>query len=286
MNIQQWFQTQIDTLTDNASLRQSFKKISLKPDWQIFKVKGKKAYFIEKADTGFDEKNNDVFVNKVKLFVKTNPRLFSIIERLVGSSFLGKSTSAAIKDVPKCSVVLNLGSGTTVVREDVINIDFFPFDNVSFIADISSLPFTDNSVDAVICEEVLEHVPDPKVVISEMYRVIKPDALVYIVVPFVFSFHSAPSDYYRWSKMGLRELMKNFQEIDCGVRSGGGAALSWVLAEFMATILSFGLKKIHQFLFMIFLVLFAPLCYLDYIFYKFPMSENIAATFYYIGRKK
>lgn len=232
------------------------------------------------------EKNDNALVNRTKLFLKAHPWMFSIVDKLIGSSFLGKSAFEAIKNIPKGKVILNLGSGTTVVRKDVTNVDIYPFDNVDIVADITSLPFADNSVDAVICEEVLEHVSNPQTVVSEMYRVMKPNALVYVVVPFVFSFHSSPSDYYRWSKIGLRKLMENFEEIDCGVRSGGGAALSWVLAEFMATIFSFGSKKVHQVLFMIFLVLFAPLCYTDYIFSKFPLSENIAATFYFIGRKK
>lgn len=283
--MQELFDSHIGDLAENLQKRSAFKKLSFKKDWQVFYVKDKKAFFLDQANTGFDEKNNDAFVNKIKLFIKRSPWLFFIIEKMIGSSFLGRSSATAIKGIPKGDVILNLGSGVSVVREDVINIDFFPFDNVDFVADISNLPFADNSVDAVICEEVLEHVANPINVISEIYRVMKPGALVYIVVPFVFSFHSAPSDYYRWSKMGLKELMKDFPEVHCGTRSGGGAALSWVLAEFMATILSFGLKKGHQLLFMIFLVLFAPLCYLDYLFYKFPLSENIAACFYYIGRK-
>ncbi|KKR29756.1 MAG: Methyltransferase type 11 [Candidatus Woesebacteria bacterium GW2011_GWA1_39_8] len=284
--MQETFNSQINNLTEIPQKRDAFKKLSFKKNWPFFDVRGGKAYFVRQANLGFDEKNNDVFVNKIKLLIKANPWLFFIIERLVGSSFLGKSASDAIKNIPEGDVILNLGSGVSVVREDVINVDFHPFENVNFVADIMNLPFADNTTDAVICEEVLEHVKDPKAVVSEMYRVMKPGALVYVVVPFVFSFHSSPSDYYRWSKMGLKELMNDFDEIDCGMRSGGGAALSWVLAEFMATILSFGLKKAHQILFMAFLVLFAPLCYLDYIFHKFPLSENIAATFYYIGRKK
>jgi SAM-dependent methyltransferase len=232
------------------------------------------------------EKSDNALVNRTKLFLKAHPWMFSVVDRLIGSSFLGKSAFETIKNIPDGKVILNLGSGTTVIRKDVTNVDLYPFENVNIVADIADLPFTDNSVDAVICEEVLEHVPNPAAVVSEMLRVLKPGGLVYVVVPFVFSFHSSPSDYYRWSKTGLRKLMDHFKEDECDVRSGGGAALNWILAEFTATVLSFGLEKVHQILFMVFLIFFAPLCYTDYIFHKFPLSENIAATFYFIGRKK
>lgn len=201
-------------------------------------------------------------------------------------SWSGQSAKKVIKDMPKGSVILNLGSGVTRVREDVTNIDFYPFENVDIVADISKLPFEDGTADAVISECVLEHVSDPVKVVSEMHRVMKSGAVVYVIVPFVFSFHSSPHDYYRWSKMGLRELFKDFEEVDCGTHFGAGHAVSWILAEYLGTLLSFGSKNLHQVLFMLFLVFLTPLCYFDFILNKFKTSENIASHIYYIGRRR
>ena len=285
MDIQSLFNQQINNLTENPSKKEVFRKLTFKKDWQIFDVKDKKIYFIKQANTGFVQESNDALTNKVKILIKKIPFLFQIIYHIVGASFLGTSSKKAIKNIPRGSVILNLGSGVTSLRDDVINIDFFPFKNVDMVADISSLPFTDNTADAVICEYVLEHVPDPTAIVAEIYRITKPGALVYISVPFTASFHSAPRDYYRWSKMGLQEELKSFKEIECKIRSGPGAAIDYALAEFFAILLSFGLKKLHQILFVIFLILFAPLCWLDYLIGYFPTSENIAYGFYYIGRK-
>lgn len=280
------FQGEIDTLTNVEAKKEAFRKLSFKKDWPNFHIENEKVYFVQYAGAGFDEDSNDAFVNKVKLFLKKSPRLFYIIYHFIGSSFVGTSAKQAIKNLSKGSIIVNLGSGVTSVRDDVINIDFYPFEKVDFVADIANLPFVDSSVDAVICEQVLEHVPNPKTVAKEIHRILKPGGVVYIVVPFVFSFHSSPYDYYRWSKTGLEEEFKEFTKVESGIRSGAGAAVDWVLSEYLATLFSFGSRKIHQILFMIFLIVFTPLCYLDYLTYKLPTSENIASHVYFIGRKK
>ncbi|MCK0189745.1 class I SAM-dependent methyltransferase [Arenibacter sp. F20364] len=41
-------------------------------------------------------------------------------------------------------------------------------------ADICNLPFTDNSFDVILCNHVLEHIPDDTKAMEELYRVLKP----------------------------------------------------------------------------------------------------------------
>lgn len=41
-------------------------------------------------------------------------------------------------------------------------------------ADICNLPFEDNSFDVILCNHVLEHIPDDTKAISELFRVMKP----------------------------------------------------------------------------------------------------------------
>jgi SAM-dependent methyltransferase len=47
----------------------------------------------------------------------------------------------------------------------------------------AQLPFADASIDKIICSEVLEHIEDYSTVLSEIYRVLKPNGLVAISVP-------------------------------------------------------------------------------------------------------
>lgn len=50
-------------------------------------------------------------------------------------------------------------------------------------ADAARLPFADASFDAVICSEVLEHVPDPDAALAEIVRVTRPGGQVALSVP-------------------------------------------------------------------------------------------------------
>ena len=270
----------------NFTLNIRQKTLFFKNARKDFFIENEKAYFIKNADQGFREGNNDSLINRLKLLLKKFPVIFNFLYFILGSSAVGKSPEAAIKGIKPDKIILNLGSGIKKIREDVINVDFYPFDKVDIVADISDLPLADNSVDAVINEYVLEHLDNPAEVVKEMRRVLNPGAIIYVSAPFVANFHSSPDDYYRWSKAGLRALLKDFEEIDCGVRSGPTSALVYVLSEWLSVILSLGIVKIQQFLSVFFMVIFSPLNLLDYLIYKLPASENIAYGFYFIGKKK
>ena len=58
---------------------------------------------------------------------------------------------------------------------------------LGLIANGIYLPFGDNSMDAVVCTEVLEHVPTPQKLISETKRVLKPGGYFFISTPSAFA---------------------------------------------------------------------------------------------------
>ena len=49
--------------------------------------------------------------------------------------------------------------------------------------DVTSIPFDDNSFDAVYCSHVLEHVPDDAKALKEFHRILKPSGWALPVVP-------------------------------------------------------------------------------------------------------
>ena len=50
-------------------------------------------------------------------------------------------------------------------------------------ADICNLPFNDNSYDVILCNHVLEHIPDDTEAMQELYRVLKPNGMAILQIP-------------------------------------------------------------------------------------------------------
>lgn len=50
--------------------------------------------------------------------------------------------------------------------------------------DIQAIDELDNSFDTILCYHVLEHIPDDRKAMSELYRVLKPGGICYIQTPF------------------------------------------------------------------------------------------------------
>ncbi len=67
------------------------------------------------------------------------------------------------------------------------NIDYVTADLESPLADvkmdIQDMPFDDNEFDVVLCNHVLEHIPDDKKAMQEILRVMKPGAWAILQVP-------------------------------------------------------------------------------------------------------
>ncbi len=54
-------------------------------------------------------------------------------------------------------------------------------------ADITKMPFADETFDCVICSEVLEHIPEHEAALNELVRVLKPRGTLAVSVPRYFS---------------------------------------------------------------------------------------------------
>ena len=63
---------------------------------------------------------------------------------------------------------------------------------IDIISDITAIPEPDGSFDAVVCAEVLEHLPDPLGALREFSRLLRPDGMLILTAPFCSLTHFAP----------------------------------------------------------------------------------------------
>jgi SAM-dependent methyltransferase len=103
--------------------------------------------------------------------------------------------------------------------------------------DLESLPFKAEAVDRILCMVVLEHTRDPRRVLTEFARVLRPGGSLHLVVPFLWEEHQAPHDYWRFTRYGLRRLVADLPlRIDL-LRPMGG--FFWVCARRCINLLTF-----------------------------------------------
>lgn len=110
--------------------------------------------------------------------------------------------------------VLNAGCGSRDISDllksygasEVVNYDIESEIPDAVIGSLEKSPFEDNSFDAIICNAVLEHVPNVHVVMSELARVLKPGGYLMAGVPFLQPMHLNPTDFRRYTSDGLIEI--------------------------------------------------------------------------------
>jgi uncharacterized protein YbaR (Trm112 family)/SAM-dependent methyltransferase len=185
------------------------------------------------------------------------------------------------------SLVLSIGGGPLRYRPQEIKLNIGLFPNVDIVADGEFLPFEAGAVDSVVCKAVLEHVSDPRRIIAEIMRVLKPGGYVWLEMPFIFAYHGYPADYWRASRDGLRSWASGFEEIESGITQGPTSALLQTALFYLLFLLNPGSGRARQKLISgIFRSLLFPWKYLDRFLIKRPGAHALAAGFYFIGRKQ
>lgn len=76
------------------------------------------------------------------------------------------------------------------------------------IAPDGTVPVPDGSCDAVLSTQVLEHVGDPAVYLSECHRVLRSGGRLLLSTHGIMVYHPDPVDYWRWTCEGLDRIVR------------------------------------------------------------------------------
>lgn len=109
-----------------------------------------------------------------------------------------------------------------------LNLDMNTQPNV--YGDVQQIPLRGQSVDCVICTEVLEHLPRPERCVNEIHRLLRDGGLVLASVPFLYPVHADPFDYQRFTEDGLRHLFRKFKSVEL-YRMGGYFGVLGLICE-------------------------------------------------------
>lgn len=135
-----------------------------------------------------------------------------------------------VAGIPAASLVLDLG-GTRDTKRGLFDIGRFPLRVVcanlspvkgaDILANAVHLPHPAEIFDAVICAEVLEHVPQPAAVVCEAHRVLRPGGTLLITAPFLYRIHADPHDHGRYTDHHWRWLLGELGFTDIRIERHG-----------------------------------------------------------------
>ncbi len=99
---------------------------------------------------------------------------------------------------------------------DYKTVDVDPEFKPDIVADIHKLPMKDGSVDAIICNSVLEHVSNPFIAMSEMKRVLRKEGKIFMSIPYIYPYHAGHGykDYWRFTRDGAKLLFEGFSKVE------------------------------------------------------------------------
>lgn len=118
---------------------------------------------------------------------------------------------------------------TQYVGMDIVSAVNFDYNDDSIVHfNGRDIPFKDETFDAFICTEVLEHVENFTRLISEIYRVLKHEGRGVITVPWSARYHYIPYDYYRFTPSSLSSMFAAFREVEIKPR---GADISVIASK-------------------------------------------------------
>lgn len=111
--------------------------------------------------------------------------------------------------------LLDYGCADVPYRHFLPDVDYVPADlpgnpNAALVLNADgTVPAETGSFDAVLSTQVLEHVEDPALYLSECFRALRPGGRMLLTTHGTFVYHPDPDDYWRWTCAGLQKAVRD-----------------------------------------------------------------------------
>jgi SAM-dependent methyltransferase len=198
-----------------------------------------------------------------------------------------KSLEKVLTTLSPNDVGLNIGAGFTRLHPQVKNLDIFEGEYIDIVGKAENIPLADESIALVITQEALEHIQDPFKAVEEMYRILRKGGFIYCQVPFIIGYHPGPTDFWRFTVEGIKEIFEkhNFECIEVGISVGSGTGFYRIAVEFFALLFSLPIRPLYHIFKALFALIFFPIKWLDYLFVFSNQNDRIAGGYYVIMKK-
>jgi len=133
-------------------------------------------------------------------------------------AYLHRFLARAGAEVQPGELVLDAGAGRAPYRDlfaharyetaDFLAVRGKKYVEPDYVCDLAQIPVEDARFDHVLLTQVLEHIPEPAVVLGELHRVLKPDGTLWLTAPLFYAEHEKPYDFFRYTRFGLRHLLE------------------------------------------------------------------------------
>jgi SAM-dependent methyltransferase len=132
-------------------------------------------------------------------------------------TWLRRANEEFAATVPAGSRVLDAGAGDQPYRHLFAHCEYESADfelveksyaKSTYVCSLDAIPVEDDRFDTVILNQVLEHLPQPMMVLHELRRVLKPGGTMICSAPLFYEEHEQPYDFYRYTQFAWRFMMK------------------------------------------------------------------------------
>jgi ubiquinone/menaquinone biosynthesis C-methylase UbiE len=205
-----------------------------------------------------------------------------------------------ISKLPKGQKILDAGCGTGRYKESCSHLEYFAQDfgqyvpdgeglqcekweyiKLDYIGNIWEINEKDSFFDAILCAEVIEHIPYPNETIHEFSRLIKRGGVLILTAPYASLPHMRPYFFYSGFSKEWYEHILNKYGFEIMKIERNGNYFKFLLQENVRC-----LKILRNpFLRIIFLFALIPVAFLQFVASKFSKNDYLVFGYHVLAKK-